>query len=91
MMKFLFPLLVSLIFSGSALGQSSSEEAIILNQELQFLENSIQDIKVERTISEAENKDKSQEEPSLESKYFKDAAKDEIRTRSAARKRVRGF
>ena len=90
MMKFLFPLLV-LIFSGSALGQSSNEEAIILNQELQFLENSVQDIKIERTISEAEIREKSQEELSLESTYFKDAEKDEIRNRAAAPKRVRGF
>ncbi len=88
MMKILF---LALTFSGLAFGQSSSEEAIILNQELQFLENSASDIRIERTITEAELRAKSPEELSLESTYFNDAEKDEIRTRVAAPKRARGF
>lgn len=88
MMKILF---LALTISGMALGQSSGEEAIILNQELQFLENSANDIQIERTITEAEIRQKSPEELSLESTYFNDAEKDEIRTRAAAPKRTRGF
>ena len=90
MMKFLFPLLV-LISSTLAKSQSSSEEAIILNQELQFLENSAKEIRVERTISESEAREKTPQELSLESTYFNDAEKDEIRTRAAAPRRTRGF
>lgn len=89
MMKILFPLV--LIISGTAFGQSSNEEAIILNQELQFLENSANDVRIERTITDAEIREKSPQELSLESTYFNDAEKDEIRTRVAAPKRTRGF
>lgn len=88
MMKIFFSLL---LLSSQAFGQSSQEEAIILNQELQFLENSANDIQIERTISDAEIREKSPEELSLESTYFSDAEKDEIRTRAAAPKRVRGL
>ncbi len=87
---FFLPLLV-LTISGAALGQSSSEEAIILNQELQFLENSAKEIRVERTITESEVREKTPQELSLESTYFNDAEKDEIRTRAAAPKRMRGL
>lgn len=87
MMKFLFLLLLSI----PAFGQSSSEEAIILNQELQFLENSAKEIRVERTITESEAREKTPQELSLESTYFNDAEKDEIRTRAAAPKRMRGL
>ena len=88
MMKILF---LAITISGMAFGQSSGEEAIILNQELQFLENSANDIRIERTITEAELREKSPEELSLESTYFNDAERDEIRTRVAAPKRTRGF
>ncbi len=88
MMKFLFPLL---FLSNIVFAQSSHEEAIILNQELQFLENSAADLRVPGSISEVEIEEKSPEELSLESTYFNDSEKDEIRTRLAAPKRVRGF
>ncbi len=88
MMKILF---LVLSITGAALGQSISEDAIILNQELQFLENSAREIRVERTLSESEAREKTPQELSLESTYFNDAEKDEIRTRAAAPKRTRGF
>jgi hypothetical protein len=87
MMKFLLPLA---LLSVTALAETSSEEAIILNQELQFLENSTRDIRVEPKVTEAEE-DKSADEMSLERAYFGTEEKDEIRTRAAAPKRVRSF
>ncbi|MES2527038.1 MAG: hypothetical protein V4598_08115 [Bdellovibrionota bacterium] len=88
MIKILF---LVLTISGFAFGQSSNEEAIILNQELQFLENSAKEIRVERTMTDTEARQRSPEELSLESTYFNDAEKDEIRTRAAAPRRMRGL
>lgn len=84
MMKF-FLLLV--LISAGALAQTNSEDAILLNQELQFLENSAKDIRLEPKISETTEAEKSREESSLERAYFSDSEKDEIRTRAAAPKR----
>lgn len=83
---FLFALL-----SLSAFATTPEEEAIILNQELQFLENSVKDIRVENQVSKTENKEKTAEEVSLERTYFQDAERDEIRTRAAAPRRIRGL
>lgn len=84
MMKIL--ILLSL-FSVSGMAQTSSEEAIILNQELQFLENSAKDLRVNPKLSELAQEELSPDESSLERAYFQDAEKDEIRTRAAAPKR----
>lgn len=84
MMKIL--VLLSL-FSASVLAQTSSEEAIILNQELQFLENSAKDLRVDPKISEAAEQELSSDESSLERAYFQDSERDEIRTRAAGPKR----
>lgn len=83
MIKFLLPLA---FLSASALAQTSSEEAIILNQELQFLENSAKDLRIDPKVSEAAEKD-SVDESSLERAYFQDSERDEIRSRAAAPKR----
>lgn len=88
MMKFLLPLV---LFSVSAWAGSVSEEAIILNQELQFLENSARDIRLEPNVTETEAEEKSPEESSLERTYFSDTERDEIRTRAAAPRRARSF
>jgi hypothetical protein len=84
MMKFLLSLV---LISGGAFAQSDTEEAIILNQELQFLENSARDIRLEPKISDTEETEKASVESSLERTYFSDAERDEIRTRAAAPKR----
>lgn len=78
--------LLSLI-SASAFAQTSSEEAIILNQELQFLENSAKDLRIDPRITEAAEKELSPDQMELERTYFQDSEKDEIRTRAAAPKR----
>lgn len=83
MMKFLLALV---LISTAAVADTNSEEAIILNQELQFLENSARDIRLEPTLSESEA-ESSPEESSLERAYFSDAERDVIRTRAAAPKR----
>lgn len=75
------------LFSASVLAQTSSEEAIILNQELQFLENSAKDLRVDPKISEAAEQELSSDESSLERAYFQDSERDEIRTRAAGPKR----
>ncbi len=90
MMKFLLPLA---LFSGSLLAETASEEAIILNQELQFLENSAKDIEY-RPVAKVDSEESSSagsKDTNLERTYFSDSERDEIRTRAAAPKRVRGF
>lgn len=91
MMKILLPLV---LLSTAAMAQSNSEEAIILNQEMQFLEDSARDMEVRRpqvaAKTEAEE-EKSPEELSLERTYFSDSERDEIRTKAAAPRRTRSF
>lgn len=87
-MKFLLPLL---FLASGAIAQSSSEEAIILNQELQFLENSARDISLAPTVAEEITEEKTPEEISLERAYFNDEERDVIRTKAAAPRRVRSF
>ncbi len=84
MLKYILPLV---LISSAAIAQTDSEEAIILNQELQFLENSAREIRLEPQVSENEEAEKSSEETSLERTYFSDAERDEIRTRAAGPKR----
>lgn len=85
MMKILLPALLAL--STAAFAQSSSEEAIILNQEMMFLENSAKDLRIDPKISEAAEKELSPDEMSLERTYFQDSERDEIRSRAAAPRR----
>ncbi len=84
MIKIFLPLV---LISAGAFAQSDSEEAIILNQELQFLENSARDVTLGPKVTETEEAEKSPEEASLERAYFSDAERDEIRTRAAGPKR----
>ncbi len=90
MMKILLPLF---LISATCLAESTSEEALILNQELEFLETSAREMEVNRPqVAKDEDEDtKSPEELSLERTYFSDSERDEIRTRAAAPKRLRSF
>lgn len=90
MMKFLLPLV---LFSGTLLAETASEEAMILNQELQFLENSANDITYRpvATAASEESTVSDAQESNLERTYFSDSERDEIRTKAAAPKRIRGF
>ena len=84
MLKTLLPLL---LVSSAALAQSPSEEAIILNQEMMFLENSAKDLRIDPKVSETAERELSPDEMSLERTYFQDSERDEIRSRAAAPKR----
>lgn len=75
------------LLSFPVLAETSAEEAIILNQELQFLENAAKDIRIDPKVTETAEKELAPEELSLERAYFTDSEKDEIRTRAAAPKR----
>jgi len=81
---------ISFIFllSVRAFATSQEEEAIILNQELEFLKESANNIKI---ISEKVPQDMSERKPrsfrTLEETYFDDYEEDKVSTRSAARKR----
>lgn len=81
--------------SVSAFAQTSAdEEAIILNQELQFLEESVgnaQAVSV-NTTDTAESRDRAINNESLERTYFGETEEDVVNTRTAApQKRSRGL
>ncbi len=82
-------LLLILLSTGIAYGTDTQEEAIILNQELQFLQESANKIKGQNNFnpSNAEGKN-SQSLPSLEDTYFGSEDEDSVRTKAAARKRI---
>lgn len=86
MRKILF--LLFSVFSLSAQAQSAAEEAIILNQELQFLEDSVSSVAAAPTPVPAESKVGENPVPeSLERTYFSDEERDEVKLRTAAPKR----
>lgn len=89
MRTLLFGILMTL--SLSALAYTAQEEAIILNQELQFLENSELPPVIQQVTNtqSAPTVDINTDE-NLEKTYFGDSQRDAIRTRTAAPKR-RGF
>lgn len=68
---------------------SAEEEALILNQEMDFLEASARNLEVNtQTASvESETKQNTAVERSLEETYFGDNEKDEVSVRRAAPKR----
>lgn len=71
-----------------AWSQSASEEAIILNQELQFLQDSVDNVVSATTPNPVEpSLGENAGQESLERTYFSDDEKDEIRTRTAAPRR----
>lgn len=81
-------LALSLIsFNGFA--QTAAEEAIILNQELQFLEDSVKNVQSISINNDRDvQKDKALNESTLEKTYFgEDVEEDVINTRTASPKR----
>lgn len=91
MKKALFLMMILGTFGAQA--QSGQEDAIILNQELEFLEDSINSVQSApatsaRTLGETPVTES--ETSSLERTYFGEGS-DEIRTKRAAPKRRRSF
>ena len=83
-------LILSLIaLSTMALSQTATEEAIILNQELQFLEDSVNNVQSMALGGNTSNSslNRALNEESLEKTYFNDYQEDEVSTRSAVPKR----
>lgn len=81
-------LLMALMIPLLALAQDGSEEAIILNQELQFLEEAANNVTI---LSARESTSQERARPlrtnSLEQEYFGEELDDEVGTRTAAPKR----
>jgi hypothetical protein len=78
------------LLSLNALAQTAAEEAIILNQELQYLEDSVNNVQAisVNTSDTTTPKDRALNEPSLERKYFgEEVEEDSISTRTAGPKR----
>ncbi len=87
MYKFL--ILTLILVSSAAFAQSTAEEAIILNQELQFLEdsvNNVQAVTVNTTDVEA-SRNRAINDESLERTYFGETEEDTINTRTSGQKR----
>ncbi len=80
----------ALLITTAAIAQSAQEEAIILNQEMQFLQESAQNVNSTRPLGEQEDRrisDTPRKELDLERTYFGDDEMDSIRTRTAAPRR----
>ena len=83
-------LLIALCLISASLGaMTTSEEAIILNQELQFLEDSVDQIQsVTISTDDESQKNRALNRPSLERTYFgEDSEEDQVSTRTAGPKR----
>jgi hypothetical protein len=87
MRKYLIPVLC--LATSAVCGQDPTEEAIILNQELQFLENSVKNIQtVSIKNNDNDQKDRALNSPSLEKTYFgEDGSEDQVNTKSAGPRR----
>ncbi len=87
MYKFL--ILATILVSTAAFAQSAAEEAIILNQELQFLEdsvNNVQAVSVNTTDVEA-SRNRAINDESLERTYFGETEEDTVNTTTSGLKR----
>jgi hypothetical protein len=85
-------LLLTMLIPVSSFSQTSAEEeALILNQEMMFLEESVsQNIAVNRPLGESADRrisDAPSRDVDLERSYFGNEEQDEIRTRTAAPRR----
>jgi hypothetical protein len=80
------------LLSFGAFAQSAAEEAIILNQELQFLEDSVSNIQSVSLNTKGNNEatNRALNTKSLERTYFGETSEDSVNTRSAGPKR-RGY
>jgi hypothetical protein len=85
-----FLYIMTFIVPIASFGQSAAEEAIILNEELKYLEDSVKNIQAKSLKTDAEEtKTKALNERSLEKMYFQDAEEDAVSTRTASPKRRR--
>lgn len=77
------------VLSLSVFAQTAAEEAIILNQELQFLEDSINNVQAVslNSINDTSAKDRAINEKSLERTYFGETEEDSVSTRTSGPKR----
>jgi len=81
-------LLLSLLLTPTLWAQDSAEEALILNQELQFLEEAANNVTI-ISANQLPTQDSASpmDTKSLEEKYFGNDLEDSIGTRTAAPKR----
>lgn len=85
-------LLLTLLVTPTLWAQDASEEAIILNQELQFLEESANNVTIQaRNNQTPQERARPLETKSLEEKYFGAGSEDTIQTRTAAPRRKRSL
>lgn len=86
-MRKMLILTLSLISFG-AMAQTAAEEAIILNQELQFLEDSVDNVQAASVNSnDTKSKNRALNEKSLEQMYFGEIEEDVINTRTSGPRR----
>ncbi len=88
-MKRFLILALSVLSFGAIAQTTATEEAIILNQELQFLEDSVNNVQsVSINSNSASERQRALNEPSLERTYFgEDLSEDSVSTQSAGPKR----
>lgn len=81
-------LILPFLFFATAYAQDASQEAIILNQEMQFLEDSVTN-NTQRIMEVSEVPVQNARSPmeSLEKTYFGENSEDSVTTRTAAPKR----
>lgn len=87
-------LALATLTTGAFAQTTDAEEAIILNQELQFLEESVGNVQAVsvNTTDTAESRDRAINNESLERTYFGETEEDVVNTRTAApQKRSRGL
>jgi hypothetical protein len=83
-------LLITLALTSASLGaMTASEEAIILNQELQFLQDSVSQIQnISISVDDESQKNRTLNRRSLERTYFgEDSEEDQVNTRTSGPKR----
>jgi Tfp pilus assembly protein PilN len=83
-----FFILFLVLISTTVSSQTATEEAIILNQELQYLEDSVKNIQsVSINTKAPEQRQRALNEKSLENTYFGETEEDVISTRTSSPKR----
>lgn len=80
-------ILALIIATQNALSQSAEEEALILNQELQFLEDSVHAKPLSTTTAQTNTNQPTLKAENLERTYFGSSDEDSIQTRTSAPKR----
>jgi hypothetical protein len=87
MRKYLFLVLVVNLLLLKVFAEASTEDAIILNQELQFLEDSVKNIQ-STSQNESFDNNNTKKSPDLEKTYFEDdMEEDSVSTKSSSQKK----